>query len=610
MISYPTKKKVESELRLGTNSKYLLNGGLCLDQESSISLSQSPYGGLINMCCDDGGLPIKRFGQAYLYPTSLGTGGINGLYPSFKGFTIIAHGTKLYKQSGSNQPIEIYSSLANSKAFFFVYNSILYIINGSQFLKYDGTTISAVIPYIPTVSINRKPDASQSTVNESWNLLGTGFKDSFNADGTSTVYKLSFAGLDADTVISNIGGTEGSSFTVDRVAGTVTFSVAPAAGDPNNVIITAYKSFANNKEQILNCCRVYEAYGRIFMYGNSNFKNSYWVMGISDSNDCSYFPTKYRYNLTKTDKELTVFVNHFGLLVGLTEDLTFKIEESAFDNQASFPVKYLNTSIGCDMPDTMQLINNNPVWCNSYGGVYLLQSTLIAGEKDIKPLSNNINGTMERPGLLQEDKTDLYKATSVDHNNKYYVCVKDKCYVWDYKQSFNIKSPESLTWYLYTNINSTCFMVRDNDLLYGDRSNGTIAKFVNVPNDFGSPILGLWKSKLMDFGYPDYEKMVSDIWLTTRANSSSNITINYYNDQGELLQSTDIPASQLKSFSWNNFSWDSFTWTVQIFSPTLRFRPKLKGIRYFQLELKNGIFNENLSIISLVIKYNLTKKVR
>lgn len=598
-----------TELRLGANSKYPLNGGLCLDQESSIALSQSPYGGLINMCCDDGGLPIKRWGQAYLYPNSLGDGGINGLYPDYKGYTIIAHGTKLYKQSGSNNPVEIYSSLTNSKTFFFVYNSMLYIKTSNQFLKYDGNTVTDVVPYIPTVSINRKPDGSQSTVNESWNLLGRGFKESFNGDGTTKVYKLSFQNLDSDTVLSTLGGTEGSGFTVDRVNGTVTFTTAPANGT-NNVVITAYKNFAGNREQILNCTKAYEAYGRMFFYGNKDSKNSYWVMGISDSNDCSYFPQKYRYNLTKSDKELTVFVNHFGLLIGLTEDLTFKIEESTFDNQASFPVKYLNTSIGCDMPDTMQLINNNPVWCNSYGGVYLLQSTLIEGEKDIKPLSSNINGTPERPGLLQESKSDLYNASSVDFGNKYYLCVKDKCYVWDYQQSFSIKEPKSLTWYLYTNINAGHFMIRDNTLMYGNRNNGTIAKFVNVPNDFGQPILGLWRSKLMDFGFTDYMKIISDIWLTTRANSSSSIAINYYNDQGQLLQSASIPASQLRSFSWANFSWDKFTWKVQIFSPTLRFRPKIKNVRYFQLELQNNTMNENLSIISLVINYALTKKVR
>lgn len=597
------------ELRLGANSKYPLNGGLCLDQESSIALSQSPYGGLINMCCDDGGLPIKRWGQAYLYSTSLGAGGINGLYANYKGYTIIAHGTKLYKQSSSDNPTAIYSSLANSKAFFFVYNSMLYIVNGSQFLKYDGTTVSNVTAYIPTVSLNRKPDASQSTVNESWNLLGRGFKDSFNGDGTTKVFKLSFTSLDADTVVCNVGGAEGSGFTVDRTAGTVTFTTAPIAGT-NNVIITAYKTFSDNPPQILNCTKAYEAYGRMFFYSNSNFKNCYWVMGISDSNDCSYFPTKYKYQLTKTDKELTVFVNHFGLLIGLTEDLTFKIEESTFDNQASFPVKYLNTSIGCDMPNTMQLINNNPVWCNSYGGAYLLQSTLIEGEKDIKPLSSNINGTPERPGLLQESKTDLYNATSVDFGNKYYVCVKNKCYVWDYQQSFSIKEPKTLTWYCYTNINAGTWMIRDNVLMYGDRDNGLIAKFVNVPNDFGQPILGLWRSKLMDFGFTDYYKLIKDIWLTTRANSSSSIAVNCYNDQGQLVQSVTVPANNLKSFSWTNFSWAAFTWKVQIFSPTLRLRLNNKNIRYWQLELKNEVFNENLSIISLVINYALTKKVR
>ena len=106
-----------TELRLGSGTQHPLNGGLCLNEEGSINLSQASS--LTNITYDDGGVPIKRWGQTYLYDTSLGSGGINGIYPEYKDKTIIAWSTKLYTQVSNNQPVEIYSGLANSKAFFF-----------------------------------------------------------------------------------------------------------------------------------------------------------------------------------------------------------------------------------------------------------------------------------------------------------------------------------------------------------------------------------------------------------------------------------------------------------------------------------------------------------
>lgn len=608
-MNYPTAKKKEYEMRMGANSKIPLNGGLCLDQESDIALNQSPM--LVNMNNDDGGMLIKRMGQGYVYETSLGTGGINGVYANYKGKTIIAHGTKLYTQTGNNQPVEIHSGLANNKAFFFVYNGTLYLLNGANYIQYDGTTVKNVVPYVPKVSINRKPDGSESTVNESWNMIGNGFCDQFNGDGTSTVYKLSFTGLDATPVTVNLPGlTEGSGFTVDRVNGTVTFSAAPASG-LNNVQITAYKTFAGKASSILKCTKAIEFSSRMFLTGNDDLPNFYFASGITELLDSSYFPEKYRYGVRGADKKITGFAVHYGKMIVFKEDMTATVEASTgLDNAASFPITYLNNEVGCDIPDSIQLVNNNVVFANTYGGVHIILSTLIPGEKNIVPVSDNINGSYERPGLLQEDLTFLKAATSYDLGNKYYLCVKDHCYVWDYKISFETKSPKKLTWYYYTNIKARCWFAVDNTLCYGHSENGLLVKFINASNDFGNPIQGLWKSPLLDFGYTDYEKTITDFWLTTRANSSSSITVNIYNDKYETVENITIGSSNTKSFSWSSFLWSSFSWKVLRFDPTVRQKTKSKRVRYFQIEMVNAEYNKNLSIVALVLKYSLGKRVR
>ncbi|MDP4147644.1 MAG: hypothetical protein Q8936_24775, partial [Bacillota bacterium] len=145
---------------------------------------------------------------------------------------------------------------------------------------------------------------------------------------------------------------------------------------------------------------------------------------------------------------------------------------------------------------------------------------------------------------------------------------------------------------------------------YADRNSGVLVKFIDAFNDFGLGINAVWQSKLMDFNYPEWYKNVVDMWFTTRANSNSNLKINYYDDNNNILTSQTIPSTTTKSFSWLNFKWSTFTWKSQKFAPTLHFKPGIKNVRYFQLEVSNSGFNENLSIISIVIKYVLTRIVR
>ncbi|MGL4910858.1 MAG: hypothetical protein ACRC3Y_00370, partial [Romboutsia sp.] len=198
----------QNELRIGLGTKSKLNGGLNYLDESTISESQSPFGGLLNMCLDDGGMPVKRQGQAFINQ-SLGDKGITNIFCDFRDYIVFIFNNKVYRTKLNTIPVEIYSGVSDNVCVF-AFNSILYALDGSKFLQFDGTTMKEVVPYIPRVSMNRKADGSQSEVDESWNVIGRGFKNTFNGDGTSKVYRLSFNTLDADIVVCNVGGTEGN----------------------------------------------------------------------------------------------------------------------------------------------------------------------------------------------------------------------------------------------------------------------------------------------------------------------------------------------------------------------------------------------------------------
>ena len=627
LVAPPTQSP--KELRFGSESNTRLDGGLSLKYDpSQINDNQSPY--MLNECADDKGELTKRPGQSNVYTSSLGSGKINGLYDRlFSGFKVFAWGTDLYKQTGSSAPVSIMTGLANAKGIFFTFGINLYYLNGTNFVYWDGITVSAslIVPYIPTLTLGRSPAGGGGTLNEDFNLIGAGFKDSFSGTSAGTVYQMSIPSLDATppmtAVVNGAVQTEGVGFTVNRTTGAVTFAVSPGDVTTNNVLITGYKTVTSGINRILNCT-VAIAYGgendtRAFLSGNPSFNRRLFRSAV---NDLSYFPDLAFQDVGASDS-ITQLAKHFDRLIIFKQR---SIYSSYYNNIAqqgfygadgftvNFPTSPLNSSIGCDMPNSVQIIDNNVVFGNSDLGVFILISTNLKDENVVRLLSDNINGNSLRPGLLDISKASLQAASSVDFDGKYYLCVGNTAYVWDYRLSPYLNSgnvatdAERLSWFPYDTINAACWSQDSRTLYYGDRTNGKLVQFnPTLYNDFGSPINAYWRSKNFSFGLFDYLKTIPELWFTTRTAAYSLITVKYLDENGTIIDTTQVVSS---SWSWASFAWNQFSWAVSQFPPTIRKKPKVKKVIYFSVEFSNNLLNQNLSILSLVIRYLIARKVK
>lgn len=634
MFNIP-KMPSSPEIRLGSDGKYALDGGINLRrQETALPMNQAAD--ILNVNADDKGTLGKRKGTVTLnkmYPSNdlfpgeitfldSGLGNGDNVSTIYKSKIIMQWQTFLYSFNldGSN-PIQIYSGLTNSKAFFVVFQGLLYMLNGTEFISYNGTTVVPVVPYIPTVSQGRANNGTTSTLYEPLNFLTGGFTDMFSPDGVSSVFTMSFQGLDASLLTATLNGVakaETTDFTVDRSTGIVTFITLPPLGT-NTLKITAAKTNASDALQIKNCTYAIEFSSRLFITGNPNFPNKLWKTGLTSNQSplqANYFPQSGLSSfdsITGTDKKMVAFIKKFDKLIYLKENSThITYNETQADGLSGFPISNINETIGCDMPGSVQLVDNMPIFFNSLNGGYAIASTTILGENEVKPLSICINGNGLRTGLLQESKTDLLNCSSFNDGEKYYLCMpsNSKVYVWDYSLGYNLSNPESLHWFIYDNIHANNFLMINNALCYSSSINGTIVKFIDALNDMGEPIKGVWKSKLMDFGIAEYYKNITDLWLTTRADSDSSITINHFDNDGNKLEVSIVPKSSATSFDLDNIDLDGFIFDVQKFPPTLKFKPGVKGVRYYQIEITNSNFNEDLSIVALVIKWSATKKVK
>lgn len=584
------------------------------EEQSNILDNQSPY--MINLTCDDRGALSKRPGQELLFTTSLGPGAIHLFVDYLKKDgtvkTILHHGTKLYTQSGTSQPVEIDATLtlADAKGVSFVFNDIFYYVIGTKIITYDGTNVGSVAPKVPTVAMG-VPPAGGGTAFEDFNLLSNSWKTSFSSNGIATDYFITMpygVTLSATLFIAWVNGVikiEGVDFTVNRTAGKATWGVAPILGT-DNVVIQAEGIGLMDATRITSCL-YYAVYGgsndtRIFLTGGE-YNAVYWC----SVENIAYWPEN-NYNFIGPDVQPNT-----GLLVQYNDLILFKSRSIYrisyyFDGTvATFPSYPVNSAIGCDMPESIQLIDNMPVFCNTYAGVHILTATATREEKNVRSISGNINGASYRPGLLNETKANLLASTSVDYDGKYWLNVGTKVYVWDYNLQPYDGNEDNCRWFPYSNINANCWLIRNRDLFYGKRDVGEIAHITNDLGDFGVAINGIWRSKLLNFGLAEWLKTITEIYFRTRETANTRLTINYYNDTGNLIDAVELTSA---SFSWSKFSWSLFAWSVHKFPPTFKMKPKFKKVVYFQLEISNNELYQDLSIMDLTIYYNPTKKVR
>ncbi|OPX93983.1 MAG: hypothetical protein A4E53_00146 [Pelotomaculum sp. PtaB.Bin104] len=598
------------------------------DEHSQIGDGQSPYSsstgrpGALNVVSDGKGGIKKRNGYTKVYETSLGTGAIHGIWDYLKRSGIVTriihHGTKLYTQSGSDQPVEILGGVADTKGVAFTYNDIFYYIDGTQYWQYNGTSAEAVTPYTPTITTDRNPDGTGGASNEELNQISDRWKDSFSGDGVTTTYLLSFTELSATEVIVTIDGatkTENTHFTVNRTNGTVDFTGgtsphgAPVSGT-NNVVIQAEK-IGLNDHSFIKKCKYVSLFGgkndtRVFLTGNLDYPATvYWC----DIDNPLYFPVN-NYNDIGSSADFNVgLMFQYDMLIVLKHNSIWRIEYE-FDsstNTGTFASYPLNSGIGCDMPHSIQLVDNYIVFCSSTKGPQIIESTDIRTEKNVRSLGELINKGPGRLGLLDESNADLLAATSFDDGTHYVLCVGSKCWAWDYKKSPWLGSADSLVWWYWDNINANCWVQYQGVIVFGDRDNGLLYKFQENKNDDGVAINGVWRSKLLHFDWQEWLKTISLVFFRTNLVNEGNIMITVYNDQGTKEFTETITSN---SFNWTTFDWSNFTWAVNVFDPVLRLKIKLKKIKYFQIEFSNNTLNQDLSILDLKVYYSLNRKVK
>lgn len=363
----------------------------------------------------------------------------------------------------------------------------------------------------------------------------------------------------------------------------------------NNLVVTApTKTTRKDKEKVFKMTRAIW-YGntslglsggnRLFLGANLNEEDKSLLVWSDLKNPLYFGENNYNYIGDKSQaitgfgrqgsslvifKENEIYSTQYSTNSITTEDVTEQkiIDTSA--NSAVFPMTMINSQIGCNCPDTIQLCRNRLVWADKNGKIYTLTAQNQYSERNVYEV-----GEMVYPEIA---KCDLSSAYSADWEDHYLLFTEDKVFVMDYN-SYGYTNIASYTknddanilipwhvWQLPTKVSrvtnaesltltrvtqmSTYYWFIDNMSVGFDKNDYYCSDLPDVYIE--APIPCFVQTKLFDFNYPERYKTIKNVSISFNDNGGTPIMVESVSDTAEedqtiiTLLGTDSTANRVK----------------------------------------------------------------
>lgn len=380
----------------------------------------------------------------------------------------------------------------------------------------------------------------------------------------------------------------------------------------NTVKITYSLANADAMKSVMDC-GIAATYGAdrgacIVLAGSEAQPNAYFWNGNNTAMDAGYWPME-QYNLAGDANEpVTGFGKQNATLIIFKSDSVGKAQMSTteVDGRATITMDYtpINADCGCDLPGSIRLVENNVVFANTQQGVHYVSGTSAAYENNVQGFSLKVNGTPERPGLLNDAREASGKAASMDDGQRYWLNIAGDVWVWDYTLSTQ-KDP---AWFKLTGISAVAF-IRDDDAheVYHFDALGRISRFARTFSDYGTPFKKLFTLPVQTMGGYDRLKDVCSCILTMRDNMSSRARIQWQTDLERRYDQTDIRVARWAIVP-RDLSYRSLLPPTGL-AAVFRRKPRCLHVHHFTAVLES-VRAEDMAIVSAQIYYKASGRTR
>ena len=584
---------------------------------SSVSQSRTVNG--LNMVRSTVGKVQKRTG--YEYDSHIWPDKVNGIHFLQLGearICLVHCGTGFYVEGEC-----IYSQAANSVSAAVQLKDRLYILDGKKFVFFDGTTVRAVSSeaYVPTVWINRTPGGGGKKY-EQPNILTDKCKEGFVADGQTNIYILSQAYLGAAAVSATVHKddgtvqtiTEGNGISVDRVAGTVTFSSTPPLSkrtDTDNVYITYSKATGADKT-VIDKCTVISVFGpggrpdTLFLSGNPDHPGREW---FSQGDNPVFFGLQNT-DLAGSDNSPVVGYSTLGdkLFVHRKDNegglnILVRSCSGGDENKQSYPV--VNALQGPSAVSAGSFVNmaNDALFLTDRG-VYAITCNEASGNHFTQLRSFFVN-----PHLLKNSK--LNKAVAVSYNDFYVLAIGGDIYLLDTLQKSFVADKEYSDWQyecyhwhidsdihkLFCENGRLCFVTSDGRTgrFYTDYSNPFCF------NDDGKAITAIWQTGDFTADVFMNNKNIYRLWVVcdTALRTGVNVKVQIKGVWKEIF--SDMTSARF--FQWSAIQWSKFTWSTDKTPKLMKQQVRIRNVDKAAFRLENASLNEPFGLYEFGFEY-------
>ena len=361
----------------------------------------------------------------------------------YNGRMIVHSGKKLYRVSGEDVAV-LFDGLNEQESNGVIYENVWYFKDGKHYLQYDGVTISAVVGYVPTTSIARKPGGGGTTY-EDVNMLSSRRKNSFLSDGKSKEYYLDAMEIDQDFApIVKVDDKVVSNYTVDYAKGVIKFNTVvsePLTAGQDNVVVEFQKTIEKYRKSILGCSILQVFDNRVFFSGNKEYPNFVWHCSLNDPSyvsDLDY----YREGMDNAQVKGMVAGNNALWVFREPSEANTNVfyHTPTLDDEYGkiYPSSHSSVTIGC----VGKAINfNDDIVFFSERGM-----EGISGDITTEQMAAHRSSLVDRKLISEKDYQDMILA---EWEGYLLVFIGDKCYLADSRAVFTNENHIEYDWFYW-----------------------------------------------------------------------------------------------------------------------------------------------------------------
>lgn len=486
----------------------------------------------------------------------------------------------------------------------FGFSGIAYILDGSKYRQWDGTTYKEVEGYRPLVYIAVPPVNSddQSSVLENVNRLNKVRRMWISPDGTGTTFKLPepFTTIDYVTDLLTGDTVDPEDYTVDTANQQIVFDNAPVqAVNSYEIGYSVSTDFRTQVEHMLYA----ELFAgqqdtRIFLYGDGSNRCLYSGIDYNGNPRADYFPDLYECRVGDENTPITGMIRHFASLVCYKSNSCWMITASTITladnlNIPAFYVKPVNREIGNAAPGQVRLVLNSPFalfgndlyeWKNNSR----YTSNLTSDERQAIRISDRIWSALK--GF------DTAACYCFDDNDaqEYYVCYNSTALVFNYAAD---------AWSMYTQFPVSCMVSLHGEPYIGSPDGKIKHLGYEHLHDDGTAIDAYWESGSMGFGQDYMRKYAAMLWVCIKPEGNSEVWVTVQTDKNSVLNEK-VVESCLATFARANFARWSFGVNRKPHMKKLKI--KAKKFVFYKLIFKCNSADTRATVLAADIRVRFT----